>query len=336
MSSTANRENARTGQEARPQRLVVVAFDGVSLGELSFACGVFSMAIEHGAAPGMELQVVSGEPASAVRSSGIACDLRYDLDMIRAADLVLIAYWRDPEQNPPQALLEAIRDAHAAGARIAGLCSGAFVLAAAGLLDDRPATTHWALAPTLGRMYPKIHLDPKALYIDDGDVLTSGGGAAAMDLGLHVLRGLYGATVASSLARFMVVPPHRRGGQAQYIESPVPEPDLADPVGEAMSWALQHLDQVLPIRELASRAQMSRRNFDRRFAEITGTAPAAWLTHQRVLRAQQLLESTDMTVEEIARRSGFPSAAALRAHFGRAAGVAPAEYRRTFAAPESA
>ncbi len=336
MSSAATSENAPATAEVTPRRVAVVAFDGVSLGELSFACGVFSMAIEHGAAPGMELQVVSGEPTSTTHNCGIAYELSYDLDVIRRASLVLIAYWRDPEQSPPQALLEAIRDAHAAGARIAGLCSGAFVVAAAGLLDDRPATTHWALAETLGRMYPKIHLDRKALYIDDGDVLTSGGGAAAMDLGLHLLRGLYGATVASSLARYMVVPPHRRGGQAQYIQSPVPEPDIADPVGEAMSWALQNLDQVLPVRALASRAQMSRRNFDRRFADITGTAPAAWLTHQRVLRAQQLLESTDMTVEEIARRSGFPSSAALRAHFGRAVGVAPAEYRRTFAAPESA
>jgi transcriptional regulator GlxA family with amidase domain len=336
MTSTVTRENARSADRVTPQRLAVVAFDGVSLGELSFACGVFSMAIEHGAAPGMELQIVSGEPTSAMRSGGIACDLRYDLGVIRAADLVLIAYWRDPEQSPPPALLEAIRAAHARGARIAGLCSGAFVVAAAGLLDDRPATTHWAMAETLGRMYPKIHLDPKALYVDDGDVLTSGGGAAAMDLGLHLLRGLYGAAVASSLARYMVVPPHRRGGQAQYIQAPVPEPDVADPVGEAMNWALQHLDQVLQIGALARRARMSRRNFDRRFAAITGTAPAAWLIHQRVLRAQQLLETTDMTVEEVARRSGFPSAAALRTHFGRTVGVAPAEYRRTFAAPESA
>ncbi|HEY6315835.1 MAG TPA: helix-turn-helix domain-containing protein, partial [Streptosporangiaceae bacterium] len=171
---------------------------------------------------------------------------------------------------------------------------------------------------------------PGQLYIDDGDVLTAGGGAAGLDLGLHLLRSYCGAAVANRLARYMVVPPHRAGGQDQYIQSPLPEPDDSDPVGETMTWALGRLDQALPVETLARRARMSRRNFDRRFREITGAAPSTWLTHQRVLRAQHLLESTRLPVEEVARRCGFSSAAALRPHFRRLAGTAPAAYRTTF------
>jgi transcriptional regulator GlxA family with amidase domain len=312
------------------RRLVVVVFDGVSLGIMSFAFGVFDMAVQYGATPDLDLRIVSGEPDAAMRSGGLACDVPYDLPAIRTADLVIIPNWRDPAESPPQPLLEALRAAHAAGARVAGLCSGAFVLAAAGLLDDRPATTHWALGGVLAQMYPKIHVQAGALYIDDGDVLTAGGGAAGMDLGLHLLRALYGAAVANYLARSMVVPPHRHGGQAQYIKSPVPELDQDDPVGETLTWALGNLDQILPVGLLARRARMSRRNFDRRFREITGTAPATWLNHQRVLSAQQLLESTRLPVEEIARSCGFSSAAALRPHFRKSVGVTPAAYRGTF------
>jgi transcriptional regulator GlxA family with amidase domain len=213
---------------------------------------------------------------------------------------------------------------------VAGLCSGAFVLAAAGLLDGRPATTHWAMAGLLAERYPRVRVEPGVLYIDDGDVLTAGGGAAGMDLGLHLIRTGYGAEVANQLARSMVVAPHRPGGQAQYIEAPVPRLDRDDPVGDTLSWALGHLDRDLPVDLLARRARMSRRNFDRRFREITGTAPATWLAHQRVLRAQRLLESTRLSVDEIARQCGFSSAAALRPHFRRVVGVAPVTYRDTF------
>jgi transcriptional regulator GlxA family with amidase domain len=182
-------------------------------------------------------------------------------------------------------------------------------------------------------MYPKVEVRPGQLYVDDGDVLTAGGGAAGMDLGLHLLREHCGAATANRLARYMVVPPHRPGGQAQYIESPLPAPDDSDPVGETMNWTLGHLDQPLPVARLARRARMSRRNFDRRFREITGAAPLTWLTHQRVLRAQQLLESTRLPVEEVARRCGFSSAAALRQPFKRLTGTAPAAYRTTFGSP---
>lgn len=311
-------------------RLVVVLFDRASLGIMSFAFGVFDLAVYYGALPDLDVRVVAGEPEAVLTGGGLTCDLPYDLAAIEAADLVIVPNWRSPTETPPHPVLESIRTAHARGARVAGLCSGAFVLAAAGLLDDRPATTHWAMASALAERYPKVRMQESVLFIDDGDVLTSGGGAAGMDLGLHLIRVLRGAAVANSLARSMVVPPHRAGGQAQYIESPVPSPDLGDPVGEAMSWALTRLDQLLPVDELARRANMSRRNFDRRFREITGATPANWLTHQRVIRAQQLLEQTELPIDAVARQCGFSSGAALRPHFRRLVGVVPAAYRETF------
>jgi transcriptional regulator GlxA family with amidase domain len=313
------------------QRFVVVVFDGLSLGIMSFAFGVFDMAKYYGVLDDLDVRVIAGEPSAALRGGGLACEAPYDLDAIRGADLVIVPNWRDPAEAPPTSLLAALRTAHSEGTRIASMCSGAFVLAAAGLLDDRPATTHWALAGLLARMYPKIDVQPAPLYIDDGDVLTAGGGASGMDLGLHLLRTQYGADVANRLARFMVVPPHRSGDQAQYVETPLPVLEESDPVGETLNWALGQLDQDLPVGRLARRAQMSRRSFDRRFREITGTAPATWLIHQRVLRAQQLLESTRLPVEEVARRCGFSSAASLRPHFRRLVGTVPAAYRITFA-----
>ena len=246
------------------ERFVVVVFDGVSLGIMSFAFGVFDMAVHYGVLPDLEVRVVAGEPATAITGGGLTCYVPYDLDAIQAASLVIVPNWRDPAEPPPGPLLGALRAAHARGARVAGLCSGAFVLAAAGLLDGRPATTHWALAAELARMYPKVQVKSDQLYIDDGDVLTAGGGAAGMDLGLHLLRGHCGAAVANRLARSMVVPPHRPGGQAQYIESPLPPPDDSDPVGETMTWALAHLDQPLPVELSRNRGVGGREHIGRR------------------------------------------------------------------------
>jgi transcriptional regulator GlxA family with amidase domain len=312
-------------------RLVVVLFDGASLGIMSFAFGVFDLAVHYGAMPELDVRVVAGEPDAVMGGGGLTTELPYDLAAVEGADLVIVPNWRSPAESPPGPVLAALRTAHARGARIAGLCSGAFVLAEAGLLDGRPATTHWAMAGLLAARFPQVRMQESVLFVDDGDVLTAGGGAAGMDLGLHLIRVLRGAEVANRLARSMVVPPHRAGGQAQYIESPVPTPDTGDPVGETMNWALARLHRVLPVDALARRANMSRRNFDRRFRELTGATPANWLTHQRVIRAQQLLEATGLGVDAIARRCGFSSAAALRPHFRRLVGVAPAAYRETFA-----
>ncbi|HZR50304.1 MAG TPA: helix-turn-helix domain-containing protein [Streptosporangiaceae bacterium] len=317
--------------EARKERFVVVVFNGVPLGVVTFGFGVFEVGQFYNALPGIEVRVVAGEPETVLAGGGLTCTAPYDLDAIRDADVIIVPKWRSPREIPPEPALQAIRAAHANGARVAGMCSGAFVLAAAGLLDGRPATTHWAMADQLGRMYPEVRMHPDQLYIDDGDVLTAGGGAAGMDLSLHLIRSHCGAAVANRIARNMVVAPHRAGGQAQYIEAPVPDIDQADPVGETMTWALGQLGQTMPVELLARHAGMSRRNFDRRFREITGTAPASWLTHQRVLRAQQLLEATRLPVEEVARRCGFGTGAALRPHFRRVTGTTPAAYRTTFA-----
>ncbi|MEO3876777.1 helix-turn-helix domain-containing protein [Nonomuraea sp. B12E4] len=317
-----------------PQRVVVIVFDGALLGSMSFAFGAFDIAAHYGLLPDLDLQIVGGEPGAAIVGGGLSCEVPYDLEVIRAADLIIVPNLRqEAAESPPEPVLEALRAANGRGARVAGLCSGTFVLAAAGLLDERPATTHWAVADRLTEMYPKVKVDARVLYIDDGDVLTAGGGAAGMDLSLHLIRAMAGAADANRLARAMVLPPHRPGGQAQYIQSPIPELDTKDPVAESMTWALTRLDTAIPVSVLAERAHMSRRNYDRRFREITGNAPATWLTHQRVIRAQQLLESSDLAVDEIARLCGFSSAAQLRPHFRRLVGVAPATYRETFAHP---
>jgi transcriptional regulator GlxA family with amidase domain len=210
------------------------------------------------------------------------------------------------------------------------VCSGAFVLAHAGLLDDRRATTHWMYADRLAAAFPRVKVDPDVLYVDEGSVLTSAGTAAGIDLCLHVVRLDHGAAIANAVARRMVVPPHRDGGQAQFVEAAVVDDDGADPLAATLDWALEHLDEPLPVEVLARRALMSPRTFARRFRAATGTTPLQWLLRQRLLRAQQLLETTDLPVDVIAHHCGFGSAAVLRTHFRRALDTNPVSYRRAF------
>jgi transcriptional regulator GlxA family with amidase domain len=218
------------------------------------------------------------------------------------------------------------------GTRIASICTGAFVLAAAGLLDGRRATTHWKSAEHFTRLYPAVRLDPDVLYTDDGGVLTSAGEAAGIDLCLHMIRSDHGAAVAGDLARRTVVPPHREGGQAQFIQRPVAEPRLSS-TGKARAWALEHLDRPVSLRQLAARESMSVRTFSRRFREEVGLTPVQWLTQQRIERARQLLEETDRPVDRIAADAGFGTAASLRQHLQAALGVSPSAYRATFRGP---
>ncbi|WP_163513178.1 GlxA family transcriptional regulator [Fodinicola acaciae] len=219
-----------------------------------------------------------------------------------------------------------------AAARIASICTGAFVLAAAGLLDGRPATTHWRSAREFQRLYPAVRLDPDVLYTDDGDILTSAGVASGIDLCLHMIRADFGAAVANEVARGTVVPPHRDGGQAQYIRRPVPEPQISS-TGKARGWALKHLHRPVTLRELAAQESMSVRTFTRRFREEVGVSPVQWLTQQRIERARQLLEETDLSVDRIAADAGFGTAASLRQHLQTALGVSPSAYRNTFRTP---
>src|SRR5439155_24609056 len=233
-------------------------------------------------------------------------------------------------KEPAEELLVELRRAHARGARLVSVCTGAFTLAAAGLLDGRRATTHWMHADELARRYPKVEVDPGVLYVDDGDILTSAGTAAGIDLCLHIVRLDFGAEIANYVARRMVVPPHRDGGQAQFVADPVPDLAPEDPFAPTLVWVMEHLHEPLVVDDLARRSAMSPRTFARRFRAVTGTTPHQWLLRQRVLLAQRLLETTDDPVERVAERCGFGSAAALRQQFQRVVRTSPLAYRRTF------
>jgi transcriptional regulator GlxA family with amidase domain len=254
---------------------------------------------------------------------------------LAAADTVIVPGTRIREPRLEGRLSEELRDALAsvpAGARKVSICTGAFVLAAAGWLDGRPATTHWAYADAFRQLYPRVDLDENRLFVDDGDVLTSAGLAAGIDLCLHLIRRDHGAAVAGDVARRTVVPPHREGGQAQFIARPVAAPREAS-TEPARQWALERLAEPLTLAEMAARASMSVRTFTRRFRQEAGVSPAVWLARQRVERARQLLEETDLPVERVAERSGLGTAASLRARLQAAVGVSPSAYRATFRGP---
>jgi transcriptional regulator GlxA family with amidase domain len=247
-----------------------------------------------------------------------------------AADTVIVPSSRPGIVPVPDALLAALRAAHERGARLIAFCTGAFLLAAAGLLDGRRATTHWLWAGELQARYPRVRVDPGVLYVDEGQVLTSAGTAAAIDLSLHVVRQDYGAGIAAAVARRMVVPPQRDGGQAQYIESPLLTLTGEEPFSATLNWLTTHVRDDVTVAQMAARAQMSTRTFARRFHEALGTTPYQWLLRQRITLAQRLLETTNEPIERIAVLSGFATAAALRLHFHRLVRTSPQRYRHTF------
>jgi transcriptional regulator GlxA family with amidase domain len=241
--------------------------------------------------------------------------------------------WSDPDVLPSADLVAALRTAFDRGARLMSICIGAFVLAEAGLLDGCPATTHWAYVDRFRERYPRVRLDPKVLYVDDGQILTSAGTAAGMDLCLHVVRRDHGAEVANGVARMVVMPPHREGGQAQYIDQPIAAAARDSELRATLEWALTQLGEPLSVERLARHATMSPRTFARRFKQVVGTTPGDWLLDQRLLYARRLLETTDQTVDWIAHRSGFGSAATLRHHFAERLQTSPRAYRNTFRSP---
>jgi transcriptional regulator GlxA family with amidase domain len=314
----------------RPDTIAVLLFANSPILESSIPISVFGVDRRDAGVPNYRLLVCAAEPGPLRTTGGVELIAPYGLDALSRAGTVIVPAWHSPSRMPPPPVLEALRRAHREGARIVGLCGGAFVLAAAGLLDDRPATTHWMYAPALAKRYPKVRVDPRELYVDDGDILTSAGTAAGIDLCLHLVRLDHGPDAANALARRLVVPAHRIGGQAQYMDLTLPEEISGDPLAPVISWALENLAERFDIEQLATRAYMSRRTFDRRFRTLTGSAPLQWLLTQRVLQAQRLLETTDLQVEEIARRCGFRSPVALRGHFRKQLGVPPASYRETF------
>ena len=312
--------------------VAAVAAHGVAPFELAVPCEVFGIDRSDLGVPWYRFKVCAAEEPPLRTSVGFTIDTPYGLDDIAAADTVVVPAWghRQLDADLPDGLADALRAAHARGARILSVCSGAFVLAAAGLLDGRRATTHWMHADELARRYPSVRVEPGVLYVDEGDVMTSAGTAAGIDLCLHVVRLDFGAEIANAVARRMVVPPHRDGGQAQFVEAPVASEPGADLFGDTMAWMVGHLDEAMTVEDLAERAAMSPRTFARRFRAATGTTPLQWVVRQRVLLAQRLLETTDEPVELIARRCGFGTAAGLRQHFRRVLATSPLVYRRTF------
>ncbi|WP_405780598.1 helix-turn-helix domain-containing protein [Streptomyces sp. NBC_00859] len=331
--STAVTETARKLSGRRRKEIVsVLLFSGGPIFESSIPLSVFGIDRQDAGVPRYRLLVSAGEEGPLRTTGGLELTAPYGLDAISRAGTVVVPAWRSITSPPPPDALDALRRAHEEGARIVGLCTGAFVLAAAGLLDGRPATTHWMYAPTLAKRYPSVHVDPRELFVDDGDVLTSAGTAAGIDLCLHIVRTDHGADAAGALARRLVVPPRRSGGQERYLDRSLPEEIGSDPLAEVVAWALEHLHEQFDVETLAARAYMSRRTFDRRFRSLTGSAPLQWLITQRVLQAQRLLETSDYSVDEVAGRCGFRSPVALRGHFRRQLGSSPAAYRAAYRA----
>ncbi len=299
--------------------------DGLLLFELAVAQEVFA---PSGLAEPWYEMVTCG-PGAVRTSGGYLLEPGDGLDRLAQADTVIVPARADVDEDPPAELVDAVRAAYEAGARVASLCTGAFVLAAAGLLDGRRATTHWAHTEALAARHPRVEVDPDVLYVDNGRVLTSAGKAAAMDLCLHLVRRDHGSAVANAVARRLVVPPHRAGGQAQFVTTPMPDrPD--HPLGDLFPWALERLHRPLTVDDLARQANMSARNLGRQFRSMTGTTPLQWLLTQRIRRAQELLETTDDSVEAITKATGMGTATTLRRHFHRTVGVSPDTYRRTF------
>jgi transcriptional regulator GlxA family with amidase domain len=315
---------------AVPPVVAVVAFDGIIAFHLSVPCIVFGEDYSAGGVPPFDLRVCAAEPGMLRTTAGFAIAAPHGLEAIAAADIVIVPSWRNALEPPSDALVEALRAAHARGAQMVGLCLGAFILAAAGILDGRPATTHWVWADAFARRYPAVRMDAAVLYVDDGDVLTSAGTAASLDCCLHLLRRRCGARAANYVARRLVVPPHRQGSQAQFVEQPIDIRAREHRLSALLDWVQAHLRDPHSIDSLAERALMSRRTFTRRFKQATGTTVGAWLLGVRLSRAQQLLESTDDSVDAIAETAGFGSAATLRQHFAEAFKTTPSSYRREF------
>jgi transcriptional regulator GlxA family with amidase domain len=309
-----------------------LVLDGLAPFEFGVICEVFGIDRSADGVPNFDFKVCGPEPGKSLRTSvGASLIPDHGLDALIGADLVAIPAISGPYL--PEAL-DAIRAAAQGGAIILTVCSGAFVAGAAGLLDGRPCTTHWMHADELAMMYPTARVDRNVLFVDDGNLITSAGTAAGIDACLHLVRRELGSEVTNTIARRMVVPPQRDGGQRQYIDQPIPV-RCSDGFAPHLDWILTNLDKPHTVTTLAKRASMSARTFARRFVDETGRTPMQWVTDQRVLYARRLLEETDLDIDRVADRSGFGTATLLRHHFRRVIGVTPSDYRRSFACNDS-
>src|SRR5215467_2382028 len=315
------------------RNVAVVVLDGFEPFELGVVCEVFGNDRTADGLPGYDFAVVAGEPGPLRSPMGFTLDTPFGLERLEEADLVAVPAITDDLRlergHHPEPLLAALRRTIARGGRVLSVCTGAFLLGAAGLLDGRRCTTHWRSVSELARCYPAADVDPSVLYVDADPVITSAGTAAGIDACLYLVRKEHGSRVANAIARRMVVPPHRDGGQAQFVDRPIEDP-ACDTLGDLVEWMQRNLDRLVTVDQLADLAAMSPRTFARRFVQETGTTPQRWLTGQRILLAQELLEETDETVDVIAERSGFVTAATFRHHFHAWRGTTPAGYRRAF------
>ncbi|PLC50579.1 AraC family transcriptional regulator [Pollutimonas subterranea] len=312
-----------------PIRVAVFAFDGVSLFHLSVPGMVLGADNGAGLAH-YDLQYFAQAPGRVRSDQGVGIDVDYGLEALDEADIIIVPAWSDPEVPAPTDVTDGLRRAHENGKLIVGLCLGAFVLGDAGLLDGREATTHWVARDTFARRFPETLFRPDVLYVADDNIVTSAGTVAAIDCCLHLLRERHGSDAANHIARLLVTPPHRPGGQAQYIERPVPKLSNDNRLPGVLEWARENLSEPLSLDTLADIAKMSRRTFTRRFREATGTTVTKWLNAERVARAQQLLETTDMPIECITSEAGFGTTLALRQQFAAQLGTSPSNYRRHF------
>jgi transcriptional regulator GlxA family with amidase domain len=330
--STAAAFTSRPAVAARhsPHAVAIVVYDGITAFDLGVACEIFGTdrSADFGV-PWYTLSICGATLGPLRVDGGFRMQVPHELAKIRNAETVIVPPTERLDRVPAE-VFEALRRAHARGRRIVSFCTGAFVLAEAGLLDGRRATTHWSECDELARRYPRVAVDPDVLYVDEGNVLTSAGSAASLDLCLHLVRHDYGAEIATQLARQLVVPPQRDGGQAQYIDTPMPALDNSNLFADTVHWLQEHLGEPVTVEDLAARSAMSPRTFARRFVASTGTTPYQWLLRQRVLLAQRLLETSDLPVETVAKKSGFGSAGTLRTYFRRAVRTSPQAYRLAF------
>ncbi|MBY8884869.1 helix-turn-helix domain-containing protein [Streptomyces sp. PTM05] len=322
---------------ARPHRVAVLVLDGLIPFELGIPARILGGARDAYGERLYSVRTCAAVPGRIRTDADFTVNIEHGPEELATADTVVVpaSHELGPvfEEGRLTAPLERAFSAIRPGTRMVSICTGSYVLAAAGLLDGRPATTHWKNVEHFQRLFPRVRVNADVLFVDDGDVLTSAGVASGIDLCLHLVRRDHGAAVANDVARGTVVPPHRDGGQAQYVRRPVPDTQLAS-TSAARAWALERLEQPLTLRELAERSSMSVRTFTRRFRDETGVSPGQWLVRQRVERARQLLESSELPVDRVAREAGFGTSASMRMHLQAVLGVSPTAYRRTFRTDE--
>ncbi len=315
--------------QPKNRSVVAVVYDQLCGLEFGVACELFGLERPELGVDWYEFSAVAIDAGAMAALGGVTFNAPTDLAPLSTAGTIVLPGWRNPHEPPPDDLVQALLDAHSKGARIMSICSGVFILAATGLLDGLAATTHWRYTDQLSSMYSAIDVRPDVLYIDNGSTLTSAGSAAGLDLGLHLIRRDYGADVANRVARRLVIAPQRSGGQAQFIDTPMPEVDSPS-IAPTAEWAAGRLGRAMSVTELAAHAKMSPRTFARRFRTDMGLAPHQWLVRQRIAMAQRLLETTQLSIEAVANECGFGSAATLRHHFHHSTRTTPSDYRAAF------